>query len=287
MWRTNQTQTALRDLHSGGVYGLDALEQEVRQAGFAGCLGDFDLISGVPNPDTAPRSVVWGEKEDGMDTRYNVAGDRFRIRYLETIWNDPGMRREWQATGGGGTVLEVTARHRDSPDLNNNDAIALVNCERAAYAELVVTGGEDLSRTAETININTSIDGPSYFLTAPPTITNIYRHWYIEYYVHEDSDGLLSLRRDDLGLNVSGGAIVAQPIIRDIKRMTVLYGEDTSGNSAPDVYETADEVTNWNNIRAIRITLDLLDADLCGDNPNTPASQSCQAQTTILLRNRL
>lgn len=64
--RVNQTQSALRDVHFSGVYGLDILTEEIRRAGFARCL-DIDNIQSVPSPADAPNQAVWGAAEDGTD----------------------------------------------------------------------------------------------------------------------------------------------------------------------------------------------------------------------------
>ena len=77
-----------------------------------------------------------------------------------------------------------------------------------------------------------------------------------------------------------GSAPITQPILASttiagtattrISKMTIWYSVDTTGGGTAYQYQTADKVTNWNNVRAVNIQLTFL-------NPlsvNGPSSQS-------------
>lgn len=46
-----------------------------------------------------------------------------------------------------------------------------------------------------------------------------------------------------------------EEILEGVESLQVLYGEDTNGNQSPNYYVSANEVSNWNNIVSLRISL--------------------------------
>ncbi len=54
---------------------------------------------------------------------------------------------------------------------------------------------------------------------------------------------------------LGSGSATPQPLIEGIESMQFLYGEDTDNDDVPNFYRNAANVTNWNNIKTVRITL--------------------------------
>jgi type IV pilus assembly protein PilW len=51
----------------------------------------------------------------------------------------------------------------------------------------------------------------------------------------------------------SGGTRTPQPIVRGMETFQVVYGVDTNGDSVSDRWLSAQDVTNWMNVRAVRV----------------------------------
>lgn len=108
---------------------------------------------------------------------------------------------------------------------------------------------------------------------------------------------------------MGNGSNVGQPIVPGVESMQILYGEDTDGDFYANVYRRADQVSNFNNVVAVRIGLLLNSGEPTfsqpdtgqyavldqapftpADNPGTALDERLFARrvftTTIQLRNR-
>lgn len=302
--RVNQTQSAIREMHFSGVYGIDLLSREIRRAGFSGCMESFDQIRNFPDdepPDAqepgripGPHHAVWGDHRGGTDDTYNVESDRLRIRYLQPLWHDISERKNLKLESFHSTGRINTNRRQPNnrnPTLNKNDTLVLTNCDVADYFRLNDTPA---GNTASLVPQPPITDGATRYPTDESALpANLYRNWYIEYFVHRDDDGIWNLYRRNLETGSSGRAISRQPMIRDVEKLEVHYGIDTGNRSPPDDYMTAADVNDWDKIRSIRLTLHFRNPgsdpgnrrNFCGGADGTP--DLCSFRTTILLRNRI
>ena len=91
------------------------------------------------------------------------------------------------------------------------------------------------------------------------TEAELYKFHSIQYVVQPDStnNNLPTLYRE---INNEGG----EPVIPGVENLQLLYGEDTGGGTAPDIMRRADQVTDWSNVRTIRVALLLRTENLYG-----------------------
>lgn len=124
----------------------------------------------------------------------------------------------------------------------------------------------------------------------------------IAYYVGVGADGTPSLFRESLsGTATSSNYMVREELISGVDSMQVTYGVDGDGNFVVDSYVVASAVTDWNQVRSVRVALlvrspeEFLPAagagsfDLAGTSvtPVTDRRERRVFETTIALRNRL
>lgn len=116
------------------------------------------------------------------------------------------------------------------------------------------------------------------------------------YHIRDNPAGQPSLYRETLQAD---GSTEAQELVEGVEDMQVRYGEDTSQVSVAecpddgcsvDAYVDADDVTNWNRVVAVRVTLTLRTTE---DNLATEDTAAGDRRirktftTTIAVRNRL
>jgi type IV pilus assembly protein PilW len=51
------------------------------------------------------------------------------------------------------------------------------------------------------------------------------------------------------------GSTAAEELVEGVENMQVQYGEDTDADAVPDIYRTANNVSNWRNVTTARIAL--------------------------------
>lgn len=121
------------------------------------------------------------------------------------------------------------------------------------------------------------------------------------YYVANNGFTEPALFRESLG---SGGGVAtstAEELVEGVEDMQITYGEDTSADGSVDGYFAANAVTNWNNVKSVRIGLLMRSAE--NGVVNQPQSVSFNGGTvtpatgdrrlrkvftaTIAVRNRL
>jgi type IV pilus assembly protein PilW len=63
---------------------------------------------------------------------------------------------------------------------------------------------------------------------------------------------------------LGNGSATAGALADGIDNMQILYGEDTDGDDVPNVFVDADNVTDWHEIKSVRIALLASTADDMG-----------------------
>jgi type IV pilus assembly protein PilW len=87
----------------------------------------------------------------------------------------------------------------------------------------------------------------------------------------------------------NGTALAAQPLVNNVKSMTVLYGVDTNGDSSADEYISAANMTAtyWNAVVSIQITLTFTDPLTGVTAPGAVATVNPTLTRTIDLLNKI
>ena len=241
-----------RDLRMAGHYGCSDQLTEVYNhvnEGATGSLFDADVpLEGYeqngtgwyPSGNTDISSIYYGT--DAITIRYASGADAIPVE-------KPYMPQESAA-------LHIAPGN----GLKKGDIVAVTDCASADIFQ--ITGPDDPDQTG-TINHNTGNAGVTPGNATKPLSKTYEEDSYImklvsvRYFVGTGASGNPALFRAGLQTDASGNNVeVANELVDGIENLQILYGEDTQNNDRiPDVYRTADQVSDWNNVVAVRITL--------------------------------
>jgi type IV pilus assembly protein PilW len=304
--RRNQVlQESLTGRQETARFAAQAIERDAKMAGFRGCLRDvgnvrnslvdptdflndygqfvtgFDAGAGAWTP-ALPATIADANPVAGTDVLTLRAADDpgnvFLTADMATDASDMVTRDDFAAAPlapgdiavitdcGGAAVFQVTGFNAASGDLVHDIGGAFVPGNATKDLDRRFPAGSQVFRVRTT----------SYFI-APST----------------NNTGPALWRRD--------GDTPAIELAEGVENLQVLYGEDTDGNRAPDVYVTADAVGDWQNVVALQVALlvagvqdrvadeDPRDFDLLGEvvGPFADGRLRRVFNFTVALRNRL
>ncbi len=259
--KTHRIQSGLQDLQENGRIGLEMIARDVRGAGYVGCSeGGITFTNHLNSTVAIPAAVKGFEHSttgsgikwypsDSTDPDIPPAdhnSDSFVITYAS-----PTGRTVAAITG-----TETTVTLDDVDGLFEGDILYLSNCkgsdlfqvsdvsdpaDGAPFTVEHIAGGELDPGNATEILGNAYLPGD-----------NILRFSVSLYFVKEDP---LNGNLPTLFWAPNNNLDDAQAYIPGVENMQVLYGEDTGGSSAVDTYIQADDVSNWDNVRTIRLAL--------------------------------
>lgn len=123
-------------------------------------------------------------------------------------------------------------------------------------------------------------NGQSYVTVAQAS------RYYVGNYENPDGDLIPSLYREFYSPNAdnNNGAVVRdeQVLIEGVENMQITYGENTVGSGGIDVYARADQVVNWDNVKAVKISL-LVRSESGSSVDATTGSQAYQVNDQLVV----
>jgi type IV pilus assembly protein PilW len=191
-------------------------------------------------------------------------------------------------------------------DLQQYDIAVVTNCQQAEIFQitnLTESGGRmnvvGSSGSATPGNASPIANtGPTRDFRAGSEISSLRSYVY---YVGRGANNRPSLFRSRLNTAGTVNTLQAEELISGVDSMQLTYGFDSDDNFIVDSYLPADEVTNWQRVRAVRVALLVRSPEEFLSAPDTdsyrvagtiidPANDRRQRrvfETTIALRNRL
>lgn len=278
--RTAQTTMALSDRQEAIRYVSARLAQDVRMAGFRGCLSDTGEVRNTLNPNPAASG---GTRSEFTHTDFRYRFERYAEGFNAgtSTWT-PALPTGFPAPRAGTDVLTVRGpldsevfTIRDmattTADLNINPVsplalaagnIAMVSdCGGAAIFQVssssigtvALSGGgtgnigtvRHIASTGTPGNWSNDLD------RAFGAGSQLFRMGTVSFYIANSAQG-------------SGPALwrvidgTASEIAAGIENMQVLYGEDSDGDQVADVYRRADQFADtaaWRRVAAVRVAL--------------------------------
>jgi type IV pilus assembly protein PilW len=250
-----------------GRFALDLMSRHVRASGFSGCSRQPNYVSSVLNSAT---SVQWNF----------LAGPVLGFDAEDSTWTPelgdavPDIDEELPGSvTAGSDVLLVRGPRLDVPP-------ALVTTAMAdASADLTVDNASNFKADGEVV-MAYSCEGQSVFYARPAGNTLVHTVALggtpgnqfdttnfpfrensevvpvetVVYYVGKSSGGD-SVPNDTTSLWRRAAVGNAEELVQGVERMQVRYGVDTTMDRVVDDYVDANEVTNWDNVVAVRIAL--------------------------------
>ncbi|WP_221252104.1 PilW family protein [Desulfuromonas versatilis] len=290
----------LSRLQENGRFALEALTREIRMAGYRGCFASGELVNTL--------------NDTGFSYAFNTAVQGFEASGPGT-WT-PALHASITGALGGSDVLTLrstasgaapltTQMPPPSADLKVPDGtsslvdggiVMISNCSGGAIFQITnynPSNGNIVHNTGSSeVPGNATKDlGQAYGPGAevvPVTTTS--------YYVAANAEGLPCLYRK------GATAAAAEELVEGVDNLQVRYGEDTDGDRSVDQYVTANAVSDWAGVLAVRVGLLLRSVDpLPKKDPDTrtytfngttidPPDERVLRQvyvTTVGLRNRL
>lgn len=337
---TERDQDARLRIQENGRFALNFLGNEIRMAGYLGCQGSVQGSTVNNTLDSPPASLQPGTGIQGWEAagtapgetnnsaanvatvastgaEWSTGGAGFNIPTVQAVPNSDIVRL-WGGWGNSGTVTNVNNGGADpiiqaeaAVGIQANDFLIISDCEQVDFVQacaVTPTGG---AATTVDITLSTACTpgnvGTAFVTSVAPA--EVIRLEGSMYYVGKrdnDANNPPSLFRSVLADDGTAGP--AEELIEGVESMQLLYGVNTDQDirATVDTYLTADNVNNWNEVIAVRISLLLQSAedgtvpspqpyvfdgvtyDGTAGNGDLPADERVRRvfTTTISLRNR-
>lgn len=289
---SNQTyrfQESMSRIQENGRYALETISRDLRSGDYRGCAGrsleaaDMTDLSGGGSFDFT-RALegytmtggTWSPAPDNDVLSQNPSGDGDILRIRSTAGGGAADVSHHQSSGSN---LYVD----DTSGFAQNETVIGTNCSSAVRFDIQnQTGGPP----------QLTVPGhPAFYENYEPDEVFSSRPRY--YFLGAGVGGEPALFR----LNHDGSV---DELVEGIERIALQFGEDTNGDREIDVYRPADQVSDFESVVAVRVSLLLRGReDNVTDEPQTvsfPPGQSFTAgdqrlrqvfTATVSLRNRL
>ena len=291
---TERSQEARLRMQEGGRFGINFLSQEIRMAGYFGCLSSIEgasannLLKGPSMPiHFQPEWGIQGWEAAGTspgvvnDSTLNVAqvatspsewstGDSNIVMPVFNAVPNSDIVRVWGGTGAAGKVIAFFLGPDGMPaitveanaGIGANDFLLISDCERVDIAQACAVEAGPGNTSILSLSIG-CVPGnfPGVLITSitkPEAPAEVIRLQGTIFYVGKRG-GLAgnppALFRAQL--DAEGNLATAEELIEGVESMQILYGVNNNEDArrTADTYLTADSVAQWQNVVSVRITL--------------------------------
>jgi type IV pilus assembly protein PilW len=289
---TERSQEARLRMQEGGRFGINFLSQEIRMAGYLGCLGSIEgtsannLLDGPPTHFQPGWGIQgWEAAGTGPGVTNNSTLNVAQVATSTSEWStgDPNIVmpvfnavpnsdivRVWGGSGTAGTVSVITQgvtptiTVETNAGISGNDFLLISDCEQVDIAQACVVVAGTAPATTSIISLSTgcspgNVSGALITsITDVGALAEVIRLQGTVFYVGKRG-GLAAnppaLFRAQLAND--GTLAAAEELIEGVESMQILYGVNTDEDirSTADAYLTADLVTQWQDVISVRITL--------------------------------
>jgi len=300
--RQSNMQSSLTGRQETARYAVQAIQGDAQMAGFRGCLRDTGNVNNVLN-DSANFLYDYAQHVFGVDDSELgalpasitdvVAGTD--VLTLRTV-DDPGVFLISQmASSSGNPVLPADL---DPEPLADGDIALIADCGGAAIFQ--VTGFDpDTGVVAHAESVGAPGNASSNLNRKFAAGAQIFTIRTTTYFIRQSEAGTGPALWRRIGLEDP------QELAAGIENMQVLYGVNTGGDLAPDVYRRADQIAagDWDDVVSLQIALltsgvddrvtddypDDFTFDLLGTAIDPPADGRVRRVVafTVAMRNRL
>ncbi|WP_199100419.1 prepilin-type N-terminal cleavage/methylation domain-containing protein [Dyella sp. ASV21] len=283
VYRSNR---ALSDVQDSARLAFEMIARDIRIAGLTGC-ENSGRIANVLNNSAANWYTNWNNPIIGYTAGQTDSAAPSRTANTESL----------MLLGVEGTAVTVKANtepsavftiNESSTNLQKGDIVVVCDLDHAAIVQLSSVSGTTLTHAATGTPGNCTLDlsfptvcsSTSSYVFAPNA--QIARLTAADWYVSSNGDNGTSLYRASVTINSTSGAasITRNEMVRDVTGLAMTYHQ--SGDAS---FVTADNVTAWPSVDAVRVTLTMISVDRRAGTNNKPVSRTFTS--TITLRNRV
>ena len=264
-------------VQEAGRFAMEFLAQDIRMAGYAGCTNNVKNIAkpatdayqilaggvrGYTYSGTPPANTL-ADWSPALPAEFFSDGDV--LPETDVILVTRAMDLETNLTGNmdsdNGNV-KVAESWAIAQQVSANDTLIISDCSNAdVFRATAVSNGEDPINITHASNVNTDNKLSKAYQTNAQLSKLISRVYYIRPGASATDEP--SLMREDLGES-------AQELVQGIEQLRMVFGEDTDADGISNIYRVASDVTNWSNIKSVRI----------GMLVRTPANVAADTDTT-------
>jgi len=294
VYRSNK---ALSDVQDSSRIAFEMMARDIRSAGMTGCDNSGRVANVLKNSPSNGGTVWWANWANNV-TGYTGA-QTAAISSFGTGTTSPGNRVAGTdaillvgAQGSGYSVkldsepAATITLNETTTDLAAGNIIIVCDPDHATVMQATGFAGGMITHAASGNPGNCTTDssyptvcasGNSYVFAPNAQLAKVYvAEWYVGN--SPTSTGTTSLYRSALAEN--GQSVVAAEMVPNVTAMTLAYLQTGTTD-----FVTADAVTNWLAVQAVRVTLTMQSVDKRVGTDIKPISRSFTSTTTI--RNRV
>ncbi|ANB01443.1 pilus assembly protein PilW [Ectothiorhodospira sp. BSL-9] len=295
--QTYRLNEAASRVQENGRFAIDQLTWDLRQAGFrGGCRQQVNnLLDLEPNDadyllfDLENAINGWNNTAGPAPADYQAGTDVLLIKHAARI--------------SGVTASGNTPAHANTINLTQSSTVpqgAIVFVTNASNCDIFQNranlNASTLTRGAAG-NPGNKNPGQNHFSDSYQDDMEIFLLRSHLYYIGTGSTGAPALMR--VSHHEGLDQVQTEELVEGVRDMQITYGVDTNGNREINVFQTANQVTNWQRVLAIRVSLLLQsNRDFMVDAPMTVAFNGNNVTpgdrrfyqvftTTVGIRNRL
>ncbi len=289
---TEHTQEARLRIQENARFALSFMGNEMRMAGYLGCLSSMEgaaannTLDGPPNT-LQPETGVQGWEADGTapgeisnsvadvgtipstnsEWSTSAAGAGFVMPAVQAVPNSD-IVRIWGAIGNPGQVTDVdnsgsapVIEVEGAAGIQDDDILIISDCEQVDIVQACSISGNPASTADITLSTGCSPGNSSTAHVGSRAPAEVVRLEGVLYYVGKRGNVASNpptLFRVPLASNGTLGT--PEELIEGVESMQLLYGVnvDQDLRATVDAYVTADNVTDWDEVISIRMSLLLL-----------------------------
>lgn len=286
---TERDQDARLRMQENGRFAMNFLSNEIRMAGYLGCLGSMEgsgannTLDGPPNtlqPGTGIQGWEAGGTAPGvinnsannvatvsLDTaEWTTSDASFNIPDVQAVPNSDILRL-WGVSGDPGLVTTVNnagaapvVQAEAAVGIAANDFLIISDCAQVDFVQActVVASGGGLTTVDITMatGCNPGNSATAQITSVAPAEVSILEGTL--FYVGKRNNTATNTPSLFMStLSATGTADAGQEIIEGVESMQLLYGVnvDQDVRATVDAYLTADNVTDWDEVISVRISL--------------------------------
>jgi len=267
--QTYRVQEAFARLQESGRFAMQFITKDLRMAGYVGCGGKINSPNNIanyyppppaPNDNTADEvSMFTGSGIEGFEfSSLPIAlSDAISLTSAKVVAGSDIVRIKRAASTGARLTGNMTA---DNANIQldgttalglfaDNDYIFISDCEAA---DIFVANNVSASAGTITIAHSNAVNLDNKLSKAYQQDAEVYKFVNTTYYIGNNVAGEPALYRRTL---LNAGDLSEEELVEGVEDLQLLYGEDTDNDSAPNIYVDASSVTDWNNVVAVRVEL--------------------------------
>jgi type IV pilus assembly protein PilW len=269
--RVYTEQEAMARLQEDARFAMAIMLHDIRMIGYTGCADDLNAVENHVNGAAGPNILAFDNMVEGSENGGTwlpsgstdavgsiVPGtDGITVRYLQ----DTGLKviAPWMVTPSGDIHVAL------NNGLVQGQIVGVYDCQNVDIFQISSASPSTSGSLAHNTGVGTPGNATKPFQKIYSGEAGIVQFVARRYYIGIGAYGGPSLFRqvfaqdkDDIDGDGNTTEVIQQDqeLIEGVENMQLLYGEDTSGgDKIADTYVTADNVTNWDNVVSVRISL--------------------------------